>query len=131
MNTDAQSAESIFLKELSFVLIAGKRLSGMVIKQTMEFKDIIGNVTVKELPSHCSDCPFHSSEYFTFTCQVTGRKQDDSAKMRRMRGCPLRKTDSKQALDPIVDKVRHRRCPKCNTILKGRYCHECGQAVKW
>lgn len=30
----------------------------------------------------------------------------------------------------LVDRSRNRRCPKCKTILKGRYCHECGQAVK-
>lgn len=35
-----------------------------------------------------------------------------------------------EAVEPVTDQLRNRRCPKCNTILKGRYCHECGQAVK-
>lgn len=31
---------------------------------------------------------------------------------------------------PVIDSSRNRRCPQCNTILKGRFCHECGQGVK-
>lgn len=34
-------------------------------------------------------------------------------------------------LEPIVDSFLNRRCPKCNAVLKGRFCFECGQAVKW
>ena len=33
--------------------------------------------------------------------------------------------------EPITDRMRNRICPNCGTILKGRYCHECGQAVKF
>ena len=36
-----------------------------------------------------------------------------------------------EAVYPIKDIVRNKRCPKCFTILKGKFCHECGQAVKW
>lgn len=36
-----------------------------------------------------------------------------------------------EAVEPITDKGRNRLCPKCKTILKGRFCHECGQEVKW
>ena len=32
---------------------------------------------------------------------------------------------------PTNDKMRNKKCPNCGTILKGRFCHECGQAVKW
>lgn len=36
-----------------------------------------------------------------------------------------------QRIEPVTDKLRNRRCPKCDTVLKGRFCYECGQAVKW
>ena len=32
---------------------------------------------------------------------------------------------------PTVDRSRNRRCPNCDTVLKGKFCHECGQAVLW
>ena len=32
---------------------------------------------------------------------------------------------------PTVDRSRNRRCPNCDTVLKGKFCHECGQAVIW
>ena len=34
-----------------------------------------------------------------------------------------------QKMKPITDNMRNYRCPRCNVILKGRFCHECGQAV--
>lgn len=36
-----------------------------------------------------------------------------------------------EAVYPIKDIARNKRCPKCFTILKGKFCHKCGQAVKW
>ena len=36
-----------------------------------------------------------------------------------------------ELLEPIVDSFLNRRCPKCNAVLKGRFCFECGQEVKW
>lgn len=36
-----------------------------------------------------------------------------------------------EAVEPILDSFLHKRCPSCRTLLKGKYCHECGQAVKW
>jgi len=33
--------------------------------------------------------------------------------------------------EPILDSFLHKRCPSCRALLKGKYCHECGQAVKW
>ena len=36
-----------------------------------------------------------------------------------------------EAVEPSKDIARNRRCPKCFTILKGKFCHECGQEVKW
>lgn len=36
-----------------------------------------------------------------------------------------------EPVEPVKDIARNRRCPKCFTILKGKFCHECGQAVKW
>ena len=35
-----------------------------------------------------------------------------------------------EAVEPSKDIVGNRRCPKCFTILKGKFCHKCGQAVK-
>lgn len=37
----------------------------------------------------------------------------------------------REPLEPIVDSFLNRRCPKCNAVLKGKFCFECGQAVKW
>lgn len=37
----------------------------------------------------------------------------------------------KGSLDPVIDRSRNRRCPNCNTILKGKYCYECGTRVKY
>lgn len=36
-----------------------------------------------------------------------------------------------EAVYPIKDIARNRRCPKCFSILKGKFCYDCGQAVKW
>jgi hypothetical protein len=36
-----------------------------------------------------------------------------------------------EPIDPIIDKKRNRLCPNCCAVLKGRFCHECGQAVLW
>ena len=36
-----------------------------------------------------------------------------------------------EPLEPIVDSFLNRRCPKCNAVLKGKFCFECGQEVKW
>ena len=36
-----------------------------------------------------------------------------------------------EPIEPILDSFLHKRCPSCKTLLKGRFCHECGQAVKW
>ena len=36
----------------------------------------------------------------------------------------------RDAVEPITDIARNRRCPKCLTILKGKFCHVCGQEVK-
>jgi hypothetical protein len=36
-----------------------------------------------------------------------------------------------EAVEPCKDIARNRRCPNCYSILKGKFCHECGQAVKW
>jgi len=36
-----------------------------------------------------------------------------------------------EPLEPVVDSFLNRRCPKCNAVLKGRFCFECGQEVKW
>ena len=41
------------------------------------------------------------------------------------------KAVKKKPLEPIVDSFLNRRCPKCNAVLKGRFCFECGQEVKW
>lgn len=39
--------------------------------------------------------------------------------------------NEQEPLEPIVDSFLNRRCPKCNAVLKGKFCFECGQAVKW
>ena len=31
---------------------------------------------------------------------------------------------------PVIDEFRNKHCPRCTAVLKGKYCHECGQAVK-
>lgn len=31
--------------------------------------------------------------------------------------------------EAITDEFRILRCPRCNAVLKGKFCHECGQAV--
>lgn len=36
-----------------------------------------------------------------------------------------------EAVEPILDGFLHKWCPSCRKLLKGKYCHECGQAVKW
>ena len=36
-----------------------------------------------------------------------------------------------EPVEPILDIFLRKRCPSCNTSLKGRFCHECGKAVKW
>jgi hypothetical protein len=36
-----------------------------------------------------------------------------------------------EPVEPILDSFLHKRCPSCKTLLKGRFCHECGKAVKW
>lgn len=36
-----------------------------------------------------------------------------------------------EPLEPVVDSFMNRRCPKCNAVLKGKFCFECGQAVTW
>ena len=36
-----------------------------------------------------------------------------------------------EPIKPVIDIARNRRCPRCFTILKGKYCHECGQGVLW
>lgn len=36
-----------------------------------------------------------------------------------------------EAVYPIKDIARNKRCPKCFSILKGKFCYDCGQAVKW
>lgn len=39
--------------------------------------------------------------------------------------------EEKEPMEPTMDHVRNMRCPKCNTVLKGRFCYECGQEVIW
>ena len=36
-----------------------------------------------------------------------------------------------EPVEPILDSFLHKRCPSCKTLLKGKYCHGCGQAVKF
>lgn len=33
-------------------------------------------------------------------------------------------------IEPI-DKIMYRECPKCGSVDLGKYCIECGQAIKW
>lgn len=33
--------------------------------------------------------------------------------------------------EPVIDSFLNRRCPTCRAILKGRFCFECGQKIKW
>ena len=42
--------------------------------------------------------------------------------------------DVLELVRPVEYKRNHKRdriCPKCNTVLKGPFCHECGQPVIW
>ena len=39
--------------------------------------------------------------------------------------------EEEEILEPIIDRARNRKCPKCNTVLKGKYCHECGARVRY
>jgi len=36
-----------------------------------------------------------------------------------------------EAVEPVLDSFLHKRCPSCRALLNGKFCHECGQAVKW
>lgn len=30
-----------------------------------------------------------------------------------------------------IDKIMYKQCPVCGAVDLGRYCIECGQAIKW
>ena len=36
----------------------------------------------------------------------------------------------KKPMNATTDKFNHRICPRCNSVLHGRYCSECGQEVR-
>ena len=59
------------------------------------------------------------------------REMMDPEKCRREAMDFANENTEREPMEPIMDRVRNRRCPRCNTILKGRFCHECGQEVKW
>lgn len=37
----------------------------------------------------------------------------------------------KQIPKEPIDKIMHKECPICGAVDLGRYCMECGQAIKW
>lgn len=64
-------------------------------------------------------CPFSPRNNAEQNCGVTMARN------------ALELLEEQEPVDPKTDKMRNRICPKCNTVLRGRFCHECGQAVKW
>lgn len=67
----------------------------------------------------CSDC--ENCEYGGRSFLTCERLADDILVLLK----------EQEAVEPIVDSFLNRRCPKCNAVLKGKFCFECGQAVKW
>ena len=72
----------------------------------------------------CDNCPYEEGCAYSF---------DNDEKPH----CPIMDDilallkEQDEPVEPLTDELRNRICPKCNTVLKGKYCHECGQPVLW